>query len=255
MRSGIHSNATHKNKARSVKSKFENYKVEDYLDYESSISFFLGVITHQVVLSTTDKFNVTVRATNEHNLFRETWALITVSGNSPQLFYQYDMHVTEESTTNSFQSPGLMRQISMVDVLNNYFTYPIVNIVHYQDMTNNQFNLVWSVCPLPDKCTSEGLTDSKQKLIESGQPTSQLINLLKPDYRLDSIQTKISASCTGPLNPPTASQDPLTVELPSCGGFVYTFPATLFNDIEDGDLRNLKLYVETLTGGHKVMPF
>ena len=63
------------------------------------------------------------------------------------------------------------------------FTYDIVNVIEYQQMINNkQFNLIWSVCPLPNKCTTEGLSESEKKLIQAGQPTQELIDLLKTEY-------------------------------------------------------------------------
>ena len=106
----------------------------------------------------TKTYNVTIRAINQANLQRDTWVVITVKGTLPQLFYQYDMKLTDIETTSesTSQSPGLARQIMLIDLLNQYLNYAAVNIVGYQDMVNNQFNLVWSVCPLPTKCTTQG---------------------------------------------------------------------------------------------------
>ncbi|XP_066916995.1 uncharacterized protein [Clytia hemisphaerica] len=208
-----------------------------------------GVVTNAVLKSGFTKYNVTIRAINKHNLHSDTWVEITILGTAPQLFYQYEMTVTEDSSlTQSSQSPGLARQIDMVKRLKQMFTYDIVNVVEYQQMINNkQFNLIWSVCPLPNKCTTEGLSESEKKLIQAGQPTQELITLLQTEYQLNSIQSKDSEACSGPLNPPVPTQDPLEVEVPLCGGFRYQFPSTLFTD-EDGDARKLHLWLLTPLG-------
>ena len=113
------------------------------------ITFFYfhtkGLVTHEMLKLTTKTYNVTIRAINQANLHRDTWVVITVKGTLPQLFYQYDMKLTDIETTSesTSQSPGLARQIMLIDLLNQYLNYAAVNIVEYQDMVNNQFNLVW----------------------------------------------------------------------------------------------------------------
>ena len=117
-----------------------------------------GLVTHEMLELKTKTYNVTIRAINQADLHRDTWVVITVKGQLPQLFYQYDMKLSDIETTSesTSQSPGLARQISLVNLLNQYLNYAAVNVVEYQDMVNNQFNLVWSVCPLPTKCTTKG---------------------------------------------------------------------------------------------------
>ena len=195
-------------------------------------------------------YNITIRAINQADLHTDTWVVVTVKGALPQLFYQYDMKLTDLSTatTSTSQSSGLARQINLVNLLNQYLTYAAVNIVEYQDMVNNQFNLIWSVCPLPDKCTTEGLIESESKLLQAGQPAQGVVSLLKDNYNINSIQTKIAEVCNGPLNPPVPNQNPFSFEVDMCGGFTYQLPSTLFDDPEDGDMRKLTLFLSTVSG-------
>lgn len=73
------------------------------------------MVTNAVLKSGVTKYNVTIRAINKHNLHSDTWVEITILGAAPQLFYQYEMTVTEDSSlTQTSQSPGLARQIDMV---------------------------------------------------------------------------------------------------------------------------------------------
>lgn len=137
-------------------------------------------------------YNVTIRAINKADLHSDTWVQITVKGEVPQLFYQYEMRLTHKSTgTSTSQSPGLARQLDLVNTLNEYLTYSAVNIVKYQDLVDNQFNFVWSVCPLPNKCTTDGLTQSESKLIQAGQPAQSVVTLLQDKYDVNSIQAKV----------------------------------------------------------------
>lgn len=93
-----------------------------------------------------------------------------------------------------------------------------------------------------------GLTESEGKLIQAGQPADGLVQLLKNEYSVDSIQPKVNEVCNGPLNPPVPNIDPFNFEVDLCGGFSFQLPANLFSDPEDGDMRKLSLWLTTPAG-------
>ena len=208
------------------------------------------MVTHSVIesVATSNQYNITVSASDPDGNEAVTWAIINVIGKLPQLYYQYEMQLADKVIRSAELSPSLSRKISVSNLINAYFKYEIVNIISYQEMTNNRFNLIWSVCPLPNKCTETGLTASENEMMSAGQPKEAFVNTLKPNFELEVLRKKISEFCSGTLNPPTATTDPLTINLPYCGGFEYVIPEDLFNDQEDGKTRNLKLYFETSKG-------
>ena len=208
----------------------------------------IGVVTHDAIKNNPSRvYNYTVGVSDGITEVT-TWGIINIDGNLPQLYYQYEMQVIDNVPRSSIVPTGLIRQISMVDILNKYFAYDILNVVKYESMTNNKFNLIWSVCPLPNKCTEAGLSASEKKILLANQPISAFIDIFKTNFQLDLIRTKIVKECNGVLNPPTVREDPFTIKLPYCGGFEYEIPADLFNDVQQENTRNLDLFFESPRG-------
>ena len=212
--------------------------------------FRLGVVTYDVIkYQPAGKYNITIRATDKHGLYAQTFVKIMATGELPQLFYKYDMTLTDNKIQNFNISIGLSRQEKVSNKLNGYFGKFITNIVAYTEIALKTFSIQWSVCDLPDKCTTTGLAESASKLFSaSGDILSEFTDIFKPEYTLSTIQKNIKPECDKTLTPPTASQDPYMINIPYCGGFDHTFPNNLITDKEDGDISALMLSFESPKG-------
>ena len=159
------------------------------------------------------------------------------------------MKFTDNGLQNFNISIKLSRQTRISNKMNAYFGKDVMNIVKYTETTSNTFSIEWSVCYLPNKCTSTGLSESSSKIFtDTGQVLAAFSQIFPPEYKLDEIKKKVKSDCSKDLNPPTASQDPFTINLVYCGGFDFVFPKDLITDKEDGDMRSLTLSFESPKG-------
>lgn len=209
----------------------------------------VGIITNEVLKARPEnsKYNLTLRAVNQYNLWAETWVMMTVSGDLPQLFYKYDMTIEDKLTLTSTLNTDLARQIAITKQLNGFFQNKVINIVSYSKQTGNNFAIQWSVCPLPNRCTTTGASSYSSLIFASNQPSQTFKNAFDPNFALNTITQNNFPDCDT-INPPRETRNPLTINTVYCGGLDYLIPADLFTDQEDGGTRQLTLIFEVTRG-------
>lgn len=172
---------------------------------------------------------------------------MTVSGDLPQLFYKYDMTIEDKLTLTSTLNTDLARQIAITKQLNGFFQNKVINIVSYSKQTGNNFAIQWSVCPLPNRCTTTGASSYSSLIFASNQPSQTFKNSFDPNFALNTITQNNFPDCDT-INPPRETRNPLTINTVYCGGLDYLIPADLFTDQEDGGTRQLTLIFEVTRG-------
>ena len=163
------------------------------------------------------------------------------------------MTLTDNSVDNYNITRALRRQEKVSTRLNNFFGRSVANIVLYVETSSNKFTIQWSVCDLPDECTDQGSTVSSSLIFSSsGLINSGFRSIFTPEYILDTIQENVNPECLNKITPPTAHNDPYTIEVSYCGGFDVTLPADLITDEEDGDMRQLTLTFQSPEGNSDI---
>ena len=170
----------------------------------------IGVVTNDVLVNNpSGVILVTIRAIDSGNLYSENILKITIEDHNllPQSFYKYTMEITQKVARQSTLPIGLWRQRNIVDKINKYFNAVIVNLMSYMPLNNESFQMEWSVCSLPNKCTKDGLDVSAAMIFETATSTQvkQVFTaIFETKFSLDSIIRSSRAVTSGPQNPPVA---------------------------------------------------
>lgn len=175
----------------------------------------------------------------------------------PQLFYKYTMIFREVNLIDT-DIIDVTRQIDILTKIQKYFNTVenIIHIVSYKPGSDKSFTIEWSVCNLPNKCQTEGLTVTANSIFTTQSYTevkAEFASIFQSRYQL--LNALITSADVTKLQytKPTANVALIEESLNFCGGFRYQFAANVFSDEQQGNTRNLELFVEDSTGKNDLL--
>ena len=212
-----------------------NYR---WLRMVSSDHLLVGIVTSQVIKNQPSSgYNITIRATDSGGLFTETHLIIQIFGTKPQELYQFSLQLSASSLGEQF-----LEEREVMILLNRYFRSRFANILSYTASSSTVMTVKCSICTLQNKC-DEAAADSYFKLISTAQnkAPAELQNYFSYKYTILSSKVRRDPLCLEPQNPPVPKSNKWTITGSYCGGIHALVPNDMFNDLEDGNTRNLQL--------------
>ena len=213
---------------------------------------FFGIASDDLLSSeSSSQQNVTVRAVDSHGKFVEGSVLVTLSRAEVNEFYTFETKF--KVNDNTLINDNLRIKISFTESLNKFFgNQPATSIVSLQPgdgSTVGSYVMKWRHCIIPKSCLNPTVlqVETSKIIRDDNKPTNEFQKALS-DFEVTEVSLHVSSKCNSTLNPPQAERNPLVLNLPVCGGFVYTIDKKLFSDRENGDTRNLQVILSMGNG-------
>ena len=219
---------------------------DTWIAIDTGTKILFGAVTDKVITEQPPNgYNITIRAYDTHFLWAETFMIVKIEKKPIQRYYQFIVQLTVLG--NSIFEPHL-DQDYLVGAINKYFKANFTNIMSYHVTGGKHVTLRSSICTLPLKCDNITFDKTFSQMVSMGSPLQAFQKIFSEWYQLVSVSPYVDPVCQRVINPPVPSINPWIVPATNCGGFRIKIPADIFTDVEEGNVRSLKIDLYTNDG-------
>ena len=161
---------------------------------------------------------------------------ISIIGNLPSVAYKLMLSGT---TKIDKSSPNVEQEIQLIQKIGNYFGDYAINDIRFS-RRNDLITFEWSFCNRrTDRCNCYFIRHVRNRIT----PLTDFQQYMRPDYEVTSITETMEGVCRVTQSP-QLEHDWNIISIDSGQTFTYTIPDNKFVDYEDGNTRNLTLYMQ-----------
>lgn len=219
-----------------------------WIDIHNGRNALFGAVTDKVITEQPPNgYNITIRAYNSHFLWAQTFMIVKIAKKPIQRYYQFILRLT---LLGNALYPQHFEQEYIVGYINKHFKANFTNIMSYNVTGGKHLTLRCSICTLPLKCdnTTFAQTFSRMVSMTNGSLIPAFEKIFSLWYQVESVSPYVDPICQRVIHPPVPSINPWILPATNCDGLSIKIPADIFTDIEEGNVRSLKVDLYTNDG-------